>query len=151
MRPPGAVLAEGVGVHQTALYDMLSAGVLFGVLFFVMMRRPRREGMLTLTFGLWYGLSRIVEDSLRIDKRFFGFTGSQWTALTVVAISAALLVWFALARDLRRRAGEGLRPTPSMPMEDPATASPTRPTRSRGRDVRVGDAHRPRGDARACG
>ena len=46
-----------------------------------MMRRPRREGILTLTFGLWYGVSRIVEDSLRIDKRFFGLTGSQWTAL----------------------------------------------------------------------
>ena len=95
----GRVIAEGVGVHQTALYDLLSAATLFAVLLFVVMRKPRREGILTLTFGLWYGLSRIVEDSLRIDKRFFGLTGSQWTALTVATISAGLLVWFALRPD----------------------------------------------------
>ncbi len=115
----GRVLAEGVGVHQTALYDMLSASVLFGVLFLVMMRKPRREGILTLTFGLWYGLSRIVEDSLRIDKRFFGLTGSQWTALTVATISAALLVWFA-ARP-RSDAPSGGGPEPDTEPADPGS------------------------------
>ncbi|MGH2629823.1 MAG: prolipoprotein diacylglyceryl transferase [Actinomycetota bacterium] len=92
----GRVIAEGVGVHQTALYDMISAAALFILLYVVLMRKPRREGVLTLTFGLWYGLSRIVEDSLRIDKRFFGLTGSQWTALVAATICAALLVWFAV-------------------------------------------------------
>jgi phosphatidylglycerol:prolipoprotein diacylglycerol transferase len=103
----GRLIAEGVGVHQTALYDMLSAAALFGLLFFVMMRKQRREGILTLTFGLWYGLSRIVEDSLRIDKRFFGLTGSQWTALTVATICAALLVWFAARPDPDAPSGGG--------------------------------------------
>jgi len=103
----GGLIAEGVGVHQTALYDMLSAAALFVLLFIVLMRKPRREGILTLTFGLWYGLSRIVEDSLRIDKRFFGLTGSQWTALTVAAISAAMLLWFALRPDPDAPSGGG--------------------------------------------
>ena len=53
------------------------------------------EGILTLTFGLWYGIARIVEDSLRIDKRFGPFTGSQWTALAVAILSACLLIWWA--------------------------------------------------------
>jgi phosphatidylglycerol:prolipoprotein diacylglycerol transferase len=106
----GRVIAEGVGVHQTALYDMLSAAVLFGLLFFVMMRKPRREGILTLTFGLWYGVSRIVEDSLRIDKRFFGLTGSQWTALAVATICASLLVWFAVRPDPDAPRGGGPAP-----------------------------------------
>lgn len=106
----GRVLAEGVGVHQTALYDMLSALVLFGLLYVVMMRRPRREGILTLTFGLWYGLSRILEDSLRIDKRFFGLTGSQWTALTVATICGALLVWFSARSNPDARSGGGREP-----------------------------------------
>ena len=88
------VLAEGVGVHQTALYDALLAAVLFAFLWWFI-RSPRREGMVTLTFGLWYGLMRLLEDSLRIDKRFGPLTGSQWTALTVATISAALLIWFA--------------------------------------------------------
>ncbi len=60
-----------------------------------MNKRVRREGVLTLTFGVWYGTTRLVTDFLRIDKRFFGLTGSQWTALAVVLISAALLIWWA--------------------------------------------------------
>jgi phosphatidylglycerol---prolipoprotein diacylglyceryl transferase len=103
----GRVIAEGVGVHQTALYDMLSAAALFVLLYVVMMRKPRREGILTLTFGLWYGVSRIVEDSLRIDKRFFGLTGSQWTALTVATVCASLLAWFAARPDPDAPSGGG--------------------------------------------
>jgi phosphatidylglycerol---prolipoprotein diacylglyceryl transferase len=107
LRDGSQVLATGVGVHQTALYDMLSAALLFGVLFFVMMRRPRREGILTLTFGLWYGVARIVEDSLRIDKRFFGLTGSQWTAAAVATICAAILIRFAVRPDPDAPSGGG--------------------------------------------
>jgi phosphatidylglycerol:prolipoprotein diacylglycerol transferase len=87
-------LAQGVGVHQTALYDMILVWGLFALLW-RLQKSPRRAGILTLTFGLWYGIERILEDSLRIDKRFFGFTGSQWTALTVSLISATLLLWWA--------------------------------------------------------
>ena len=90
----GAVLATGVGVHQTALYDMLLAWILFAILW-KMNKKPRREGVLALTFGLYYGCARLMEDSLRIDKRFFGLTGSQWTALAVASISAAILIWWA--------------------------------------------------------
>jgi phosphatidylglycerol:prolipoprotein diacylglycerol transferase len=89
----GAILAQGVGVHQTALYDMILAGLLFAFLWYLQ-RRPRREGVLTLTFGLCYGAFRLLEDSLRIDKRFGPFTGSQWTALAVVILSAAILLWW---------------------------------------------------------
>ena len=103
----GNLIAHGVGVHQTALYDMISAAVLFCVLWFVFMRKPRREGILTLTFGLWYGISRIVEDSLRIDKRFFGLTGSQWTALTVAALCAIVLVRWALRPETDAPSGGG--------------------------------------------
>ena len=44
LRGTAGLIASGVGVHQTALYDMLLAGGLFLFLWFVMMRRPRREG-----------------------------------------------------------------------------------------------------------
>jgi phosphatidylglycerol---prolipoprotein diacylglyceryl transferase len=97
LRDAGRVVAEGVGVHQTALYDMLLAGLLFAFLWWFI-RSPRREGVVTLTFGLVYGCVRLLEDSLRIDKRFGPFTGSQWTALTVVIVSAALLVYWAVTK-----------------------------------------------------
>jgi phosphatidylglycerol:prolipoprotein diacylglycerol transferase len=95
----GATLATGTGVHQTALYDMILAGILFLILW-TMNKKSRREGVLTLTFGLYYGCCRLLEDSLRIDKRFGPFTGSQWTALTVAIISASILIWWAFHPEI---------------------------------------------------
>ena len=97
LREGSRVVAEGVGVHQTALYDMLLAGLLFAFLWWFI-RSPRREGVVTLTFGLAYGCIRLLEDSLRIDKRFGPFTGSQWTALTVAIVATALLVYWAVTK-----------------------------------------------------
>jgi phosphatidylglycerol:prolipoprotein diacylglycerol transferase len=95
----GEMLATGVGVHQTALYDMISATLLF-LLLYVLSRTPRRLGVLTLVFAAWYGTSRVIEDFLRVDKRIFGMTGSQWTGLTVAVISAlTLIVWAVRSGD----------------------------------------------------
>jgi prolipoprotein diacylglyceryltransferase len=82
-------------------------------------RRPRRIGVITLTFGAWYGAMRVVEDSLRVDKRFAGFTGSQWTGMTVSLL--CLFTLFAWAIASRRRPGEH-RVRPDGPVEDPAPA-----------------------------
>jgi phosphatidylglycerol---prolipoprotein diacylglyceryl transferase len=90
----GDVVATGAGVHQTALYDFLIALGLFLLLFWLN-RRPRREGVLIMTFAIWYGLGRVVTDLLRIDKTFFGLTGSQWTSIAAVVISVVMLVRFA--------------------------------------------------------
>ncbi|MGZ8599187.1 MAG: prolipoprotein diacylglyceryl transferase [Actinomycetota bacterium] len=94
----GEALGVGVGIHQTALYDMFFATGLF-LLLYTLSRRPRRLGVLTLTFGAWYGAARVLEDFLRIDKRILGMTGSQWTGLTVSLICVAtLLTWATRAR-----------------------------------------------------
>jgi len=97
--PAGRLLAEGVGVHQTALYDMFFATCLFLVLY-TLSRAPRRLGVLTLVFGAVYGATRVLEDSLRVDKRVFGLTGSQWTGLTVsIVCIATLIAWAVGARS----------------------------------------------------
>jgi len=91
----GEVLGSGIGVHQTALYDMIFATFLF-LLLYAMSRRPRRAGILILTFGAIYGATRVLEDNLRVDKEIFGFTGSQWTGLTVSIICAVTLIVWAI-------------------------------------------------------
>lgn len=97
--PTGELLGSGSGVHQTALYDMALATLLFLTLYLIS-RKPRRLGVLTLTFGAWYGATRVLEDFLRVDKRIFGMTGSQWTGLTVSVLSLlTLLVWAVRARS----------------------------------------------------
>ena len=75
---------------------MLLAGILFAFLWWFI-RSPRREGVVALTFALSYGCIRLLEDSLRIDKRFGPLTGSQWTALTVAIIAAGLLIFWAIS------------------------------------------------------
>jgi phosphatidylglycerol:prolipoprotein diacylglycerol transferase len=95
----GELLGSGIGVHQTALYDMISATLLF-LLLYALSRKPRRLGVLTLTCGAWYGASRVIEDFLRVDKLWFGMTGSQWTGLTVSVICVVvLLAWAVRPRD----------------------------------------------------
>jgi phosphatidylglycerol---prolipoprotein diacylglyceryl transferase len=90
------LVAQGAGIHQTALYDLIIAGALFAFLFWLN-RRPRREGVLILTFAIWYGAGRIVTDFLRIDKTWlFGLTGSQWASVGVIAISLLVLLRFAM-------------------------------------------------------
>lgn len=109
--PRGQQLAAGVGVHQTALYDII--GAFFLLWFLIWLNRlPRREGVLTLTFGIWYGTMRLVTDSVRVDKRFFSMTGSQWTSLAVVAIGVALLAFWAL-RARRGKEAETVAPAAS--------------------------------------
>jgi phosphatidylglycerol---prolipoprotein diacylglyceryl transferase len=101
----GEVLGMGVGVHQTALYDMFFATVLF-LLLYGLSRAPRRLGVLTLVFGAFYGLTRVIEDFLRVDKRIFGLTGSQWTGLTVSIVCIVTLIVWAVSRRSSVDAGE---------------------------------------------
>ncbi|MDP8955812.1 MAG: prolipoprotein diacylglyceryl transferase [Actinomycetota bacterium] len=91
----GDVIATGAAVHQTALYD-LGATILLVTLLLFLNLRHRRMGILTLTFATWYGIGRILTDFLRVENRFFGLTGSQWTSVVVVLLSVATLVWFAV-------------------------------------------------------
>ena len=108
--PGGHVLATGVGVHQTALYDFISTILLFLFLTIVMNRRVWREGVLISTWAVWYLGVRVWTDFLRVDKRFFGLTGSQWSAAVVGAIAALALVrWWWQAR---RGTGPPARPVP---------------------------------------
>jgi len=109
------VITDGLGVHQTALYDYISTMALVSVLLWLALR-SRRTGMLAVTFGLWYGSVRIVTDFLRVDKRFFGMTGSQWASVAVVAICLATLVVWA-RRPLP--AGTGVLAVPPDEGEEP--------------------------------
>ena len=79
-----------LALHQTALYNFVSTLALLGVLLWLG-RRPHNTGFLTLVFAAWYGTVRVVTDFLRVDKRYFGLTGSQLLALGVVVAASFLL------------------------------------------------------------
>lgn len=86
-------VSQGPGVHQTALYDFL---IVIGLFFFLrwLSRKPRREGVLILSFAMVYGAGRVITDLLRVDKTYFGLTGSQLTSIGVILISLFVLLRF---------------------------------------------------------
>ena len=81
-------------MHQTALYDLLLTMGLVLVLVFLN-RKARRTGVLFWTYAIWYGTGRIITDFLRVENRFLGLTGSQWTSIIVVAFGVFTLLRFA--------------------------------------------------------
>jgi prolipoprotein diacylglyceryltransferase len=80
-------------------------------------KQPRREGLAALVFAIYYGCCRLLEDFLRIDKRFGPLTGSQWTALTVVLICLAIWGYLAVSK----------RPGPTTPPRPTIRRTPRKP------------------------
>ena len=77
-------------LHQTALYDLLSTAVLLGVLLWIG-RKVRPTGLLILVFTIWYATMRVITDFLRVDKTYFGLTGSQLMSIAVGVIGVYLI------------------------------------------------------------
>lgn len=88
-RPPSLGCYDIV-LHQTALYDLFSTILLFGFLLWVG-RKVRPTGLLILTFTVWYSAMRVITDFLRVDKRYFGLTGSQLMTIAVGVVCIYLL------------------------------------------------------------
>ena len=78
-------------LHQTALYDFFSTLLLLGVLLFLG-RQVRKPGFMIIVFTIWYGTMRMITDFLRVDRRYFGLTGSQIMASLVGLACLYLLV-----------------------------------------------------------
>lgn len=103
----------GEAVHQTALYDMIGAGLVF-VLLVWLARRPRPEAVLTLVFAASYGAVRFVEGFFRLDViRGAGLNGSQWTALVVGVAAATGLVVLLRRREPHGADDDNARSSPS--------------------------------------
>lgn len=91
--PVGAVCGT---YHHTALYDLIGAAVLFGVLWWMLGRRWRPGVMFAVWVG-WYGLQRFAIDFTRIgnemDRMAGPLTWSQWVGLGAGLAAIGWLVW----------------------------------------------------------
>ena len=123
-------------LHQTALYDLFSTLLLLGFLLWLG-RKDRRLGFMTLVFGIWYGTMRVITDFLRVDKRYFGLTGSQLMTLAVALIAVYLLARYRGAPPRLAGGGAGASTVPP-PDEGPALEAgetPSEAERDAGDDV----------------
>lgn len=99
--PPGI---EEVGIagepgiyHHVAVYDLLGAAVLLGVLAFFAVKAPLRYGQLFGLWVAWYGLQRFGLDFLRFgtgDATIGPLTWNQVSGLAAGVLGAGLVVAF---------------------------------------------------------
>jgi phosphatidylglycerol---prolipoprotein diacylglyceryl transferase len=105
-------LVPGTTFHNTALYEFLYLMVLFAVLGAVVLaaRRRGREvppGTIVGVFVLYYGITRWLSDSLRVnDERVAGMTGAQWMCLLLIPAGVWIL-WKVRPRLAALAAAEG--------------------------------------------
>lgn len=92
-------------LHQTAIYDFFSTLLLLSLLLWLG-RQARRPGFMILVFTVWYSAMRVITDFLRVDRRYFGLTGSQLMTLTVGLIALGLLAKYRGAPPQAVRAGD---------------------------------------------
>ncbi len=121
---PPSLGCYDITLHQTALYDFVSTLMLLGLLLYVG-RKVRKPGFMALTYVLWYGSARIVFDFLRNDRRYFGLTGSQLWAATLVIVCAYLLVRYRGAPAGWQRSPEPQGSTGEDPSALEASSAPS--------------------------
>jgi phosphatidylglycerol:prolipoprotein diacylglycerol transferase len=85
----------GEVIHNTSLYELVHLLVLFGLLWWLLRRRPAATpGTAIGAFCLWYGVARFLTDFLReYDETQLGLTGAQWMMLLVIAAGVWILGW----------------------------------------------------------
>lgn len=113
-------------LHQTALYDFFSTLALLGVLLWLG-KRLRNTGFMIIVFTCWYGAMRVITDFLRVDRRYFGLTGSQLMSLAVGLACLYLLARYRGAppgwrRDPAPPGGPGEGPSSGAPAPAPVPA-----------------------------
>lgn len=96
-------------VHPTFLYESLWNLLGFLLLAFVVTRRRKYDGQVSLCYLAWYGFGRMMIEGLRTDSLMWGpFRVSQMLALLLFVVSTMLLLVFALrGRKRETQTGEG--------------------------------------------
>ncbi|MGH8870709.1 MAG: prolipoprotein diacylglyceryl transferase [Acidimicrobiia bacterium] len=88
--------------HHVAMYDMIGAAVLLGLLFLLYRRIELRYGQLFFAWVTWYGLQRFLLDSLRFgsgDATIGALTWNQLSGL-LAGIGGLIALWW-LGRSQR--------------------------------------------------
>jgi phosphatidylglycerol---prolipoprotein diacylglyceryl transferase len=97
--------------HPSQLYEALLEGLLLGLVLLVLWYRPRKPFVVCGTFGLVYGLVRILgeqfrEPDLHIGYDWLGLTRGQWLSIGLV-ITGVVLIVIGLRRDAPKMGGWG--------------------------------------------
>lgn len=106
--PAGVLIptAEGYVWHMaTFFYESMWNLIVFCILWFVIRKRKRRNGVVTLWYALLYGTGRFFIEGLRTDSLMSGsLRVSQLLSLALVLSAAAILIALAIRNRRNREA-----------------------------------------------
>jgi phosphatidylglycerol:prolipoprotein diacylglycerol transferase len=84
--------------HPSQLYQSVLEGLLVFLILAWIWRKPRKPGIISGCFGLFYCIARIIGEQFRmpdaqIGYQALGLTRGQWLSIVFALISIAVLVW----------------------------------------------------------
>ncbi len=85
-----------IPVHPTFLYESLWCILGAILLYYVCSKYKKFDGQIILSYGVWYGLERVVVEGLRTDSLYIGTSGirvSQVLSGILVIVCFALLIY----------------------------------------------------------
>ncbi len=91
---PAHIAENNLYVHPTFFYESVWCILGFFVLYIILKKYRKFSGQLFLTYGLWYGLERMIVEGMRTDSLYIGSTGirvSQALSFGIVLVCGVLL------------------------------------------------------------
>ena len=82
-------------VHPTFFYESVWCITGFLLLFFMCKKFRKFSGQIFLSYGIWYGVGRMIIEGLRTDSLYIGNTGlrvSQVLSAAIVIVCSALMI-----------------------------------------------------------
>ena len=96
----GITMDPNVPVHPTFLYESIWCILGFFVLFYICEHHRKFSGQIMLTYGVWYGLERMVVEGMRTDSLYIA--GTTLRVSQVLSAVLALVCAVALVVLLRK-------------------------------------------------
>jgi phosphatidylglycerol:prolipoprotein diacylglycerol transferase len=85
-----------VPVHPTQLYEILGSLVIFALLWWVIQRYIKREGVIFFIYLILAGIERFLVEIVRTNPAVaLGFTQQQWISIALWVLGIAGIWWFA--------------------------------------------------------
>lgn len=138
---PSYIAENDLYVHPTFFYESVWCILGFFVLYIILKKFRKFSGQLFLSYGLWYGLERMIVEGMRTDSLFIGNTGirvSQALSFGIVLVCGSLLVVKLIKYTKNPQPIEGVDFYPPMTEKEWAFHERKLARRKRAKDWRAG-------------
>ena len=136
---PAYIAENNLYVHPTFFYESVWCLLGFVVLYIILKKFRKFSGQIFLSYGLWYGLERMIVEGMRTDSLFIGNTGirvSQALSFAIVLVCGVILLVNSIRYTMNPKPIEGVDYYPPMTEKEWAAHERKLARRKRAKDWR---------------